>query len=146
MIPLDPVIADVPVELIMHTGLLTCSPETPLHLAAERMASRRCSSMLIVEKEAVLGIWTEHDSLRLNFNDPASLHSPISELMSSPVATVNIQTPVSEVVRRFNVEQMRHLLVVDDSARPQGIISQTDIALSRAASTIRVKPSITTSR
>lgn len=131
MIPLDPVIADVPVELIMHTGLLTCSPETPLHLAAERMASRRCSSMLIVEKEAVLGIWTEHDSLRLNFNDPASLHSPISELMSSPVATVNIQTPVSEVVRRFNVEQMRHLLVVDDSARPQGIISQTDIALKR---------------
>lgn len=131
MIPLDPAIADVPVELIMHSGLLTCSPHTPLYLAAERMANRRCSSMLIVEKGTVLGIWTEHDSLRLNFNDPASLHRPISELMSSPVATVNLHTPVSEVVRRFNAEHMRHFLVIDDRARPQGIVSQTDIALKR---------------
>ena len=129
MIYLDPTAADMPVERLMHSGLLTCSPDTPLHEAAQRMATRQCSSMLIMHEGVAVGIWTEHDSLRLDFSDPGSLQNPIGQAMSSPVSSVHLATPLSEVALRFTREKRRHFLVVDDGGQPQGIVSQTDLAL-----------------
>lgn len=125
----DPVTADLPVERLMQTGLLSCSPDTPLHEAAERMTSRRCSSMLIMADGKALGIWTERDSLRLDFGDPAALLTPIGRVMSSPVSQLHLSTPLSEVAERFRDSGHRHFLVVDDESRPRGIVSQTDMAL-----------------
>lgn len=129
MIHLDPTAADMPVERLMHRGLLTCSPDTPLHEAARRMAERQCSSMLIMHKGSVAGIWTEHDSLRVDFNDPDSLKIPIAQMMSCPVSSVLLATPLSEVALRFTREKRRHFLVVDEYERPQGIVSQTDLTM-----------------
>ncbi|WP_445398908.1 EAL domain-containing protein [Zobellella sp. An-6] len=125
----DPVTADLPVERLMQTGLLSCGPDTPLREAAERMASRRCSSMLIMEGDRPLGIWTERDSLRLDFSDPQALLTPIGRVMSSPVSQLHLATPMAEVITRFRTEGHRHFLVVDDQGRPRGIVSQTDLAL-----------------
>ncbi|MHA6964035.1 EAL domain-containing protein [Zobellella denitrificans] len=125
----DPVTADLPVERLMQTGLLSCGPDTPLREAAERMASRRCSSMLIIEGERVLGIWTERDSLRLDFGNPQGLLTPIGQVMSTPVSHLHLSTPMSAVAERFRAEGHRHFLVVDDQGRPRGIVSQTDLAL-----------------
>lgn len=129
MIDLEANLSDLPVERIMHRGILSCSPNTPIQIVAERMANRRCSSILIMQNETAIGIWTEHDSLRLDFSDPASLQRPISEVMSSPVSSVNLSARASDVAQRFNDEALRHLLVIDNLGRPQGIVSQTDIAL-----------------
>ncbi|MFP2767985.1 EAL domain-containing protein [Oceanisphaera sp. KMM 10153] len=129
MIHLDPSTLNLPVERLMHIALLNCSPDTPLHEAAERMARRQCSSILVMQRGVAVGIWTEHDSLRLDFNDPGSLNIPIGKVMSSPVISLPLHTPVAEVARRFDEEQRRHFLVVDDEGQPQGIVSQTDIAL-----------------
>lgn len=126
---LDSNVADLPVDRIMHRGLLSCSPNTPIYAVAERMAERRCSSMLILQDDIAIGIWTEHDSLRLDFNDPQSLSRPISDVMSSPVSSVSWNARSSEVMARFSSQALRHLLVVDNRGRPQGIISQTDITL-----------------
>lgn len=129
MIDLDSSVANLLVERIMHRGLLSCAPDTPIQEVAARMFSRRCSSMLIMEHGIAIGIWTEHDSLRLDFNDPASLKRAIREVMSSPVCSVPLNTKVDEVARRFSTQTLRHLLVVDHLNRPQGIVSQTDITL-----------------
>ncbi|MCT7656699.1 CBS domain-containing protein [Oceanimonas sp. NS1] len=77
--------AHLSLERLMHTGLLTCSPDTPLREAAASMASRRCSSVLILEQGRAVGIWTERDSLRLDFSCPDSLNQPIRRVMSRPV-------------------------------------------------------------
>ena len=129
MIDLDSSVGDLPVERIMHRGLLSCSPDTPIFEAAKHMASRRCSSMLIMQNDTAVGIWTEHDSLRLDFDDASSLQRPISEVMSSPVRSVTLQARASDVAQRFEEKGVRHLLVIDNLGRPQGIVSQTDIAL-----------------
>ncbi|MDT8879212.1 EAL domain-containing protein [Halomonas saccharevitans] len=115
----------------MNTGLLTCPPETPLCEAAARMAERRVSAMLVVRDEQAIGIWTEHDSLSVDFTRPEALRLPIERVMSHPVATIHQATPVGEAAVRFRTEQRRHLLVVDDAGSPKGIISQTDMALNQ---------------
>ncbi|MDV2856793.1 EAL domain-containing protein [Oceanimonas sp. CAM02] len=113
----------------MHTGLLTCSPDTPLREAAERMASRRCSSILVLEHNVAVGIWTERDSLKLDLSTSASLDVPIRKVMSQPVRSLPQTTPVKEVEQWFRNHQCRHLLITDDNGLPAGMVSQTDIAL-----------------
>ncbi|MDR9441072.1 MAG: CBS domain-containing protein, partial [Halomonas sp.] len=115
----------------MHTGLLTCAPDTPLCEAAARMAERRCSSMLVMQGTQVVGIWTEHDSLFVDFADPEAVKRPIDGVMSRPVANIHQATPVGEAALRFSAECRRHLLVVDDAGTPRGILSQTDMALNQ---------------
>ncbi|OUE42081.1 diguanylate cyclase [Billgrantia desiderata SP1] len=122
---------ELPIERIMQTGLLTCEPETPLWMAAERMAARQCSSIIVIKAGQPLGIWTEHDALAVNFADPDAVRQPVSEVMSRPVASLHCSTPMSEAALRFNAERRRHFLVVDDAGAPVGILSQTDVALNQ---------------
>ncbi|MEQ6887224.1 EAL domain-containing protein [Halomonas sp. CS7] len=122
---------EFPVERIMQTGLLTCTPDTPLREAAARMAERRFSAMLVVQDDQAVGIWTEHDSLLVDFARPEALKLPIERVMSHPVASVHQATPVGAAALRFGAERCRHLLVVDDAGNPKGILSQTDMALNQ---------------
>lgn len=113
----------------MHTGLLTCSPETSLREAAERMATRQCSSILVLENGRAIGIWTERDSLKLDLNKPGYLDVPMHQVMSQPVHSLHLSTPVSNAERWFRTQECRHLVVVDDQGHPVGMVSQTDMAL-----------------
>ncbi|WP_108446313.1 EAL domain-containing protein [Halomonas denitrificans] len=122
---------ELPVERIMNTGLLTCAPETPLCEAAARMAERRFSAMLVVRAGQPVGIWTEHDSLFVDFAHPEQVERPIEAVMSHPVVTIHRSTPVGEAALRFSTGQRRHLLVVDDDGGPLGLLSQTDMALNQ---------------
>ncbi|PMR77703.1 diguanylate cyclase domain-containing protein [Billgrantia endophytica] len=122
---------ELPIERIMQSGLLTCEPETPLCMAADRMAERQCSSILVVKAGQAVGIWTEHDALSVNFADSDAVYVPISRVMSQPVATLHKTTSISEAAMRFGTEGRRHFLVVDNDGAPQGILSQTDVALNQ---------------
>ncbi|MCE8034527.1 EAL domain-containing protein [Billgrantia tianxiuensis] len=122
---------ELPIERIMQTGLLTCEPDTPLWMAAERMAARQCSSVIVVKAGQPLGIWTERDALAVNFSDPDAGRLPISQAMSQPVASLHRTTTISEAALRFGAERRRHFLVVDDGGTPVGILSQTDVALNQ---------------
>ncbi|WP_240464654.1 EAL domain-containing protein [Modicisalibacter sp. 'Wilcox'] len=120
---------NLPIAHIMQTGLLTCSPATPLRTAAARMAERRCSSMLVVEDDRVVGIWTEHDSLRVDFADPGSLTRPIATVMNPSLVTLSPDTPIGEAAVRFKNDDHHHVLVVDAADKPLGIVSRTDVVL-----------------
>ncbi|MBZ9558415.1 MULTISPECIES: EAL domain-containing protein [unclassified Modicisalibacter] len=122
---------DLPIERIMQTGLLCCSPRTPLCEAAARMAERCCSSVLVMEGDAVVGIWTEHDSLQVDFDEPGAVRVPIAQVMSYPVVSLPPSTPIGEAAMRFAAENRRHFLVADADGRPLGIVSQSDVVLNQ---------------
>lgn len=121
---------DLSISRIMQTGMLKCSPYTPLSEAAGRMADRHCSSILVVEDDQPVGIWTEHDALAVDFSQAAEVRRPIAERMSHPVATINAHETLGEAALLLKALGYRHLLVVDGDA-PVGILSQTDIALNQ---------------
>lgn len=119
------------VARIMQTALLSCRRDTLLCDAAARMAERRCSSMLVMEAGQVLGIWTERDSLDVDFGDDRAVRVPIGEVMRQPVVTLHMATPIGEAALRFTSEGVHHFLVVDDEGAPRGILTQTDMALNQ---------------
>lgn len=121
--------ADLPVERIIRRYILECAPDTPICKVAERMSQAKCSSILVVDGDQSVGIWTERDALRLDFTDEKVCRMPVREVMSSPVKTVLGSNTLQEVAVRFGKEHVRHFLVVNDSGERIGVVSQTDAIL-----------------
>ncbi len=126
-----PIHQDLPISRIMQTGVLHCTMDTPLCEAAKRMTDRCCSSIVIMENQKAVGIWTEHDALAINFSTLSAFTQPIATFMSQPVKTAPRQMLLSEAALLFNTQKVRHLVVVDETHHPVGIVSQTDIAMNQ---------------
>ncbi|MBY6031877.1 diguanylate cyclase [Marinobacter daepoensis] len=122
----------LPISRIMHTGvLLQCEPETSVADAAARMSENSVSSILIADRGQVVGIWTEHDALAIDFADPAKFRQPVSMVMSSPVLSLPDTLDAGEAAVRLRDTGKRHFLVTNAEGQPVGILSQTDLALNQ---------------
>ncbi len=121
--------ADLPVAQVIRSHILSCSPSTTVSEAARLMSDARCSSIIVVEGEKTLGIWTERDALSLDFQTGAAWERPVGEVMSCPVKTIPATASLQEVSQRFREERVRHLLVIDADGRRHGVVSQTDVIL-----------------
>ncbi|HEX8986763.1 MAG TPA: diguanylate cyclase [Rhodocyclaceae bacterium] len=122
---------EVTIREIVHAGLLSCAPDTSIAEAARRMADARCSSIMIEQGGAVVGIWTERDALALDLADADLLAAPIATCMSTPVKTVPASTGIGEAALRFREENVRHFLVTDGDGKPCGVVSQSDIVINQ---------------
>ena len=114
------------VKDVMQSNILTCSPETKINVAANRMRSRNISS-IIIESNLTLGIWTEADCRKIDFSNQEQFNISICELMSSPVLTIKQDVTVNELTTKFRHHGVRHFVVVDDDNQLVGIVSQTDV-------------------
>ena len=112
---------------IMRTDVLCCGPSTPLVEAARMMQESRCGSILVVDGERPVGIWTEHDALALDLENSSSLDIPIAKVMSAPLVTSGPNVTVSEAGRRMKEEGLRHLVITGAQGKLLGIVSQTDV-------------------
>ncbi len=116
---------------IVRPRLVECGPELPLWQAAQRMAESKVSSILVVEAGQAVGIWTERDTLAVDFEDPLSFERPVGEVMSSPVRTVSAEISLHELTMRFRQERVRHYLVVNEDGSARGVVSQSDAVLNQ---------------
>jgi diguanylate cyclase (GGDEF)-like protein/PAS domain S-box-containing protein len=123
--------AELTLGEIVRADILECPPDTPLHEAARRMSEARVSSIVVVNGDEAVGIWTERDALRVDFSDAASFNLPIRAAMSSPVRTIARAVTLQELSLRLREEHLRHYLVVDEAGRRCGVVSQTDVVMNQ---------------
>lgn len=97
---------DVPIARLVARQILSCTPATPVREVARRMFIERCSSIVVMEDEQVVGIWTERDALSAG-DDPHGLDRPVSEVMSHPVLTLEANTPLGEAAMKFKQSGVR---------------------------------------
>ncbi|HBD33683.1 MAG TPA: diguanylate cyclase, partial [Cupriavidus sp.] len=70
-----------------------------------------------------------------------ALSRPIAELMSHPVLALDCRTRLGDAALYFKSKSIRHCLVVDDSGRPLGMLSQTDLVMNQGAEYfLRLRP------
>lgn len=116
-----------PVASIMTPDILRGPASMPVFEAAQRMAEKRCSSILVVDEAgAALGIWTETDAMKSELYEPERQPLTLGDVMSAPVLSMRAQTPLQDAVATFNERRIRHALIVDDTG-PVGMLSMTDI-------------------
>ncbi len=120
---------EITVSQIVRQTILECSPNTPVHEAAQRMGEAGCSSIVVTDNGVPVGIWTERDAITLDFTSAESAAQPIQSVMSKPVRTVMDDSSLQDLASQFKHEAVRHFLVTDASGKSVGVVSQTDVVL-----------------
>jgi len=111
---------------LMHTDLLTVTPGTTVGQAVQVMGREQVSSVLVLEGEELVGIFTERDVVRaLGAYFDAANH-PVEEWMASPPITATPGTTENEAVVLMKENTIRHLPVLD-GGRLVGIVSMRDL-------------------
>lgn len=98
---------------------------------AKRMKDTNVSSLPIVDNEGnPLGLVTERDLARkVCINDAFTSKITNKEIMSSPIITIDSKSSASEAVDLKLRNNIRHLIVVDESHtnKPVGMITPLDL-------------------
>ncbi len=97
--------------------------------AARRMAENKCGSILIMDREQLLGIFTERDLLvRVVATGRNPAETRLDEVMTTDIETIDGDDSIEEAIRRMDEGAFRHLPVVD-SERVLGVLSVRDIPI-----------------
>lgn len=119
------------IEHIVSAEILSCPADTPISQAAGKMLDAGCGSIIIMDDDGnVLGIWTESDALRIDFDHQNSVSRPISQVMNSPVITLPHDMTVHDAVGVFRGQGIRHALVTKQGGYV-GVLSLSDIVLNQ---------------
>lgn len=113
------------------TDVLTCVPNTTIRHAASLMGERNVGSILIVDEERrPLGIVTDSDLRSKVVGQGRDVSGLISDIMSSPVLTIDNQATLSSLIATVMKKHLHHFAVTEDGtpATPVvGIVSEHDI-------------------
>lgn len=100
-----------------------------LQEAAKMMTNKDISSLIIVDKSNNhVGLVSERDIVRKGCSrEDVNIKSVrVSEIMSSPLITINHKSSPGEAAELLVKNKIRHLLVVDDKGKRVGIITPMD--------------------
>lgn len=113
---------------IAHDPLIV-SPETPVIDAISAMNRDRSNYVLIMEKEKLLGIFTERDVVKLTDLDMSLGKIPISQVMTEKLITL----PLDQVRDIFSLlsflrsAKIRHLPILDKEEKVIGVITPESV-------------------
>jgi CBS domain-containing protein len=116
----------VRISAIMTQAAVTDRPDDDLAAAARKMWEQQTGSLLVLQGEDLVGIITERDVLRAVATG-TPLGTPVSEVMSKELITVEPGTSLREAARIMTERWIRHLPVLE-AGRLVGVVSQRDLA------------------
>jgi CBS domain-containing protein len=107
--------------------VLTVQPEDTVLHALEQMASRNVGAVLVMEKDAPVGIFTERDYARsVILKGRSSSTTPVRDIMIADVIFVQPEQTVDECMAIMTDKRFRHLPVLQDG-KLVGIVSIGDL-------------------
>jgi PAS domain S-box-containing protein len=107
--------------------VLTISGDSTLAEAISLMADKSISCIIVARDNCPVGILTERDVTQylVDHRDADSL--AIKEIMSTPVQTTTLDTPVIQAAEIMQKKKIRRLVIVDHEGMIIGLITQSDI-------------------
>ncbi len=116
-------------EILSRDTLVAGPPEMTVRDAAKRMAEHVCGSILVLDGETLVGIFTERDLLvRVIAGDRDPDRTTLAEVMTRRPDTIEAGAPVKEAIRRMDEFCYKHLPVVE-AGRVIGVIAVEDIPI-----------------
>jgi CBS domain-containing protein len=105
----------------------TISPDDMVLQALMRMAEKNVGALLVVKNDEVLGIISERDYARkMVLHGRSSVGTKVSDIMVSPVITIDPHQTVETCLSIMTEKHLRHLPVVDDG-KLVGLLSIGDL-------------------
>jgi len=114
------------VNQIMSKNVLTVDKSTSLQEAAANMTKLNVGCVIATENSKPVGIITERDFVTKVAAEGWPLFTEISEVMSSPLITINSEETIWEASEIMK-EKLIHKLPVKENEQIVGIITTSDI-------------------
>jgi CBS domain-containing protein len=113
---------------VMTPDPTTVEPGTSAQDAARKMKSEDVGSLPIVDGGRLVGMVTDRDlALRL-VAEGKSADTPVGELGSRELVTIDPQQDLGEAARLMSEHQLRRLPVCEEDGKLVGILAQADVA------------------
>ncbi len=110
-----------------HAGVISIRPDATVLDAIRLMAEHGTGSVLVMRGGSLLGVVSERDYARkVALKGRASATTPVADIMSSPVVTVDPDTTVHQCMQLMTERRFRHLAVVE-GGRVIGVVSIGDL-------------------
>ncbi|BCN93507.1 hypothetical protein THMIRHAM_12920 [Thiomicrorhabdus immobilis] len=114
------------VSQIMTSQVTTVAKDTCMADVMHLMQKNRISSIVIVENEKPIGIFTERDAILLVQQKPNLQQISVESQMSSHLFCVTQDMSYLEAYELLSNRGLRHLVIVDELGKLAGIISESD--------------------
>jgi len=114
------------VKDIMNKALISVNLTTTAFQIARMMKLEVIGAILVKENGTHVGIITDRDfAIKITANN-LPLDTPVKEIMSFPIITINHNEPISSAAEMMNHQKVRKL-AVSDNGKIIGIITSTDL-------------------
>jgi CBS domain-containing protein len=117
-------------DILARKGAQVCTTgkDATVLQAALLMNEHRIGSLVVVDEDRVIGMFTERDVLRRvvgEHRDPGT--TLVGDVMTTEVACCTLQTTLEEARGAMKNRRIRHLPLVDEDGRLTGLISIGDL-------------------
>jgi CBS domain-containing protein len=110
-------------DVMEREKCLALSPETTVIAAAEMMAKRKCGAAMVVERDRLIGIFTERDALfRVVACGLDTRTTRLADVMTPDPRTVGPNMSYGYALVLMQENGFRHAPVVEDG-KPIGIVT-----------------------
>ncbi len=117
---------------IMTADVANIDSEQSVLAAAQKMAERRISCLVVMKDGHMHGIITETDLLRKVAGSFKKYDRKITEILTSSVQSINVHASILEASRLMSSHKIKRLPVLDGD-QLVGIVTQTDLTRALAA-------------
>src|SRR6476660_7038824 len=108
--------------------VLTIGPEATVLDAALLMNEHKIGALLVLQNGGIVGVFTERDILRRIVAEQRSpSQTRVAEVMTAEVVCATPHTDLNEARTAMKNRRIRHLPVVDDQGKLQGLVSIGDL-------------------
>ena len=112
----------------MTSNPQTVESSTSARDAAALMKSEDVGSLPVVEGDRLVGMVTDRDLAVRLVGEGKGADTPVGQLASKDVVTVDPQQDLAEAARLMAEHQLRRLPVCEEDGRLVGILAQADVA------------------
>ncbi len=115
-------------QLKRDESTYSVSPQASVYDALKLMAEKNVGAVMVVdENNQMIGIFTERDYARkIVLKGKTSLETPIYEIMTSEMITVNPEQTLEECMNLMTKWHIRHLPIMENG-RLSGMVSMRDV-------------------
>ncbi len=115
-------------QLKKDESTYSVSPQASVYDALKMMAEKNVGAVMVVdENNQMIGIFTERDYARkIVLKGKTSLETPINEIMTSEMVTVNPDQTLEECMNLMTKWHIRHLPIME-RGRLIGMVSMRDV-------------------
>ena len=100
----------------------------PIWKVVDAMKSKGRGAVLVEENGALVGIFTERDLVsRVDHTDPLGCHVVVRDVMTPHPTVVRPLDSLAEALRLLVQGRRRHLPIIDEHGKVQGVLSIRDI-------------------